>query len=79
MPQQKLAPDVTVGDLLVVVYLLLVIAYLAWRWSMSADRRHDPGEPPESNVFDSDEFDAGVVSVKRVPREPGPREPVGTT
>ena len=67
----------TVGDLLVVVYLLLVIVYVAWRWSASAERRYGPTEPPESNVFDSDEFDSGVVSVNRIPRDPRTREPAG--
>jgi hypothetical protein len=70
---------VTVGDLLLVVYLLLVIAYLAWRWSMSADRGYGPREPLESNVFDSDEFDSGVISVNRIPREQRPRETAGRT
>jgi hypothetical protein len=79
VPPQKLTPDVTVGDLLVVVYLLLVVVYVAWRWSPSARPRREEPDPLASNVFDSDEFDSGVVSVRRIPRGATPREPAGSS
>jgi hypothetical protein len=48
VPQQKLAVDVTVGDLFVVVYLVVAVIFLARHWTVSAEDEFD-GESPEQN------------------------------
>ena len=83
MPPPKLAPDVAFGDLLVVVYLMLVIVYLAWRWSTSHDEALEDNAALPPGTFEPRE-----VTVRRIPREakgvqpeprePKPREPAGT-
>jgi hypothetical protein len=46
VPQEKLAVDVTVGDLLVVSYCVLAVIFLARRWTAPAEERFD-GDAPE--------------------------------
>jgi len=41
VPQEKLAVDVTVGDLFVVVYLVVAIIFLARRWMTPAEDELD--------------------------------------
>jgi hypothetical protein len=46
VPQEKLAVDVTVGDLLVVSYCALAVIFLARRWTAPVEDGFD-GDAPE--------------------------------
>jgi hypothetical protein len=46
-PQQECTSDVTVGDLLVVVYLALAVVFLARDWVAPVAEEEIDDEPPE--------------------------------
>ena len=47
MPPRKLAVDVTIGDLLVVVYLALAVVFLARQWGAPAGEEFDDEAPEQ--------------------------------
>jgi hypothetical protein len=49
VPQQKLAVDVTFGDLLVVSYCVLAVTFLARRWTAPAEDALDSDAPERSD------------------------------
>jgi hypothetical protein len=47
VPPRKLAVDVTIGDLFVVVYLALAVVFLARHWAAPAEEEFDDEAPEQ--------------------------------
>jgi hypothetical protein len=61
VPQEKLAPDVTVGDLLVVSYCVLAVIFLARGWTAPAEDPLD-GDAPERSDRPAERATEGYAS-----------------
>ena len=61
MPQEKLAGDVTVGDLLVGLYCVLAVIFLVRRWTAPAEDVFD-GDAPERSDRRADRAAEGYAN-----------------